>query len=90
MAGELGHITVVPEGNPCGCGNRGCLEKHASATAITAMARLLQLGENVPASQVHQLALAGDARVAAWQARVAHYESLHPHDAVASVSGRNA
>ncbi|QDA56291.1 GTP cyclohydrolase FolE2 [Thermomonas aquatica] len=35
-------------------------------------------------------ALAGDARVAAWQARVAHYESLHPHDAVASVSGRNA
>ena len=33
MAGELGHITVVPNGNPCGCGNRGCLEKHASATA---------------------------------------------------------
>ena len=34
-------------------------------------------------------ALAGDARVAAWQVRVAHFESLHPHDAVASVSGRN-
>lgn len=41
MAGELGHITVVPHGNPCGCGNRGCLEKHASATAITAMAKML-------------------------------------------------
>lgn len=65
MAGELGHITVIPEGNPCGCGNRGCLEKHASATAITAMARLLQLGENVPASQVHQMALAGDVRAKA-------------------------
>ena len=26
---------------------------------------------------------------AAWQARVAHLESLHAHDAVASVSGRN-
>ena len=25
MAGELGHITVVPNGNPCGCGNIGCL-----------------------------------------------------------------
>jgi len=35
-------------------------------------------------------ALADDARVAAWQVRVAHFESLHPHDAVASVSGRNA
>src|SRR5450432_1584229 len=44
MAGEVGHITVVPNGNPCGCGNQGCLEKHASATAITAMARLMQLG----------------------------------------------
>ena len=25
-AGEIGHITVVPDGPPCGCGNRGCLE----------------------------------------------------------------
>jgi GTP cyclohydrolase I len=33
--------------------------------------------------------LAADTRVTAWQARVAHFESLHPHDAVASVSGRN-
>src|SRR5947209_3781238 len=30
MAGEFGHITAVPGGNPCGCGNQGCLEKHAS------------------------------------------------------------
>ena len=34
-------------------------------------------------------ALAGDARVAAWSVRAAHLESLHPHDAVASVGGRN-
>lgn len=60
MAGELGHITVVPNGNPCGCGNRGCLEKHASATAISAMARLLQLGTNLTAAEVHDLALAGN------------------------------
>ncbi len=33
--------------------------------------------------------LSADARVAAWSARLAHFESLHPHDAVASVSGRN-
>ena len=59
MAGELGHLTVMPEGNPCGCGNHGCLEKHASATAITAMARLLNLGDNLSARQVAEMAAAG-------------------------------
>ncbi|WP_246109180.1 GTP cyclohydrolase FolE2 [Vulcaniibacterium gelatinicum] len=34
-------------------------------------------------------ALAADLRVAAWDVTVAHFESLHPHDAVARVSGRN-
>src|SRR5580658_8018769 len=61
MAGELGHITVVPNGLPCGCGNRGCLEKHASATAISAMARLLGYGD-VTAKQVWERAVAGDER----------------------------
>jgi glucokinase len=63
MAGELGHITVVPAGNPCGCGNRGCVEKHASATAIVAMARLLNIGgDNVTSKDVYEIALAGDAK----------------------------
>jgi glucokinase len=39
MAGELGHITVEPDGHPCGCGSRGCLEQYASATAIVRMAQ---------------------------------------------------
>ena len=34
MAGEIGHMTVIPEGRPCLCGNHGCLEQYASATAI--------------------------------------------------------
>lgn len=38
-AGEIGHWTVVPEGRPCGCGNRGCLEQYASARALAALAR---------------------------------------------------
>ncbi len=62
MAGELGHITVVPEGNPCACGNVGCLEKHASATAVIAMARMLGLGDNLTAKAVYDLAAAGNAR----------------------------
>ncbi len=60
MAGELGHITIVPNGNPCGCGNRGCVEKHASATAIIAMAKLLGLGDNMTAKAVYDLAINGN------------------------------
>ena len=32
FAGEIGHITVAPNGMICGCGNRGCLETVASDT----------------------------------------------------------
>jgi glucokinase len=60
MAGGFGHMTVVPNGNPCGCGNRGCVEKHASATAITAMAKLLGLGDAMTSKEVYDLALAGN------------------------------
>jgi glucokinase len=60
MAGELGHITAVPYGNPCGCGNRGCVEKHGSATAIIAMARMLGLGNNLTAKDVYDMAMAGN------------------------------
>jgi glucokinase len=33
-AGEIGHVTVVPEGRRCNCGNDGCLETEASGPAI--------------------------------------------------------
>ncbi|HEY3973613.1 MAG TPA: ROK family protein [Candidatus Sulfotelmatobacter sp.] len=39
MAGEFGHVTVEPNGEPCGCGNHGCAERYASATAVVRMAR---------------------------------------------------
>ncbi len=34
--GELGHQTLEPDGPPCGCGNRGCLEAFARADRIAA------------------------------------------------------
>ncbi|MDF9408177.1 ROK family protein [Pelotomaculum isophthalicicum JI] len=40
-AGEIGHITVLPDGPPCGCGARGCLESVSSGTAIAREARRL-------------------------------------------------
>src|SRR5215467_10225133 len=56
MAGEVGHLIVVPNGNPCGCGSQGCVEKHASATAVTGMARLMRLGDNLASKEVYDLA----------------------------------
>ncbi|MEU0336588.1 ROK family protein [Streptomyces sp. NPDC006193] len=36
FAGEIGHIVVRPSGAPCPCGQRGCLERYASASAVGA------------------------------------------------------
>ena len=33
-AGEIGHMIVVPDGRPCPCGNRGCLERYVSLVAL--------------------------------------------------------
>ncbi|MEU5522621.1 ROK family protein [Streptomyces sp. NPDC047860] len=35
FAGEIGHIVVRPGGAPCPCGQRGCLERYASAAALS-------------------------------------------------------
>ena len=37
MAGEIGHMTIDPDGPRCRCGNRGCLEMYASAKALQRM-----------------------------------------------------
>lgn len=73
MAGELGHISVYPEGQLCGCGNRGCLEQYASATAIKRMAleaigtgsaaalgKAMQQNAELTSQMVYQLAIQGD------------------------------
>lgn len=60
IAGEIGHLVVEwDNGNLCGCGNRGCLETHASGTAIAKMAEKENL---LPATakNVAELAYAGN------------------------------
>jgi glucokinase len=34
VAGEIGHMRLVPDGLPCGCGQRGCLEQYGSGRAL--------------------------------------------------------
>ncbi|HEY6253065.1 MAG TPA: ROK family protein [Candidatus Angelobacter sp.] len=73
MAGELGHTTVDPDGVKCGCGNQGCLEQYASATAVKRMAlEAIAQGEapelatamnrdpEFSAKAIHQMAVQGD------------------------------
>ena len=45
-AGELGHAILIPEGRPCGCGRKGCLETYTSATGIRRTA--LEMMEATP------------------------------------------
>lgn len=53
-AGEIGHQIIVPDGPPCGCGNRGCLEALAKAGALAAMVGAPD------AKTVYEQAAAGD------------------------------
>jgi glucokinase len=53
MAGEFGHVTIEPNGVPCGCGNHGCAERYASASAVMRMAR-----EAIASGQAPELAKA--------------------------------
>lgn len=39
MAGEFGHMQLVPEGRPCECGRRGCWEQYSSGKALARYAR---------------------------------------------------
>ena len=39
IGAELGHVIMCLDGEPCTCGNRGCLERYCSATAIIRMGR---------------------------------------------------
>jgi len=61
-AGESGHGPIFPDGIPCPCGARGCLEMYASATAIVRMAVELGIPATVTASAVAELAGSGDER----------------------------
>jgi glucokinase len=58
-AGEIGHIVVRPDGPRCGCGQRGCLEAIASASAV-ARRYLEAAGRPAPAEEVAELAASGD------------------------------
>ncbi|MEH7388127.1 ROK family glucokinase, partial [Bacillus sp. JJ1521] len=59
-AGEIGHITSIPEGGvPCGCGKTGCIETIASATGIARLAKESIEANNEPSLLREQFEKAG-------------------------------
>lgn len=63
-AGELGHLVVRPAGEPCSCGNHGCLETLASASAIARRYTQATGEREVTAKEVQRRAEAGEADAA--------------------------
>lgn len=67
MAGEIGHMTLIPDGRPCGCGNTGCLEMYASARGIVQSYReasgtsAAARASEVTSEMVYRSARSGDA-----------------------------
>lgn len=62
MAGEIGHMTIIPDGRKCGCGNTGCLEMYASSRGIvmTYQERSARL-QVITSEEIYQAARDGDA-----------------------------
>ena len=58
VAGEVGHLRVVPQGAVCGCGNHGCWEQYASGRALLRDARELVLA-GAPGSEALKQACDG-------------------------------
>ncbi len=59
MAGEIGHTVIWPDGPPCACGKRGCLEAVAAGAGIARVAQE-QLGQQLTAEEVISRAVRGD------------------------------
>jgi len=89
-AGEIGHVTVDPDGPTCPCGSTGCLERYAGKEAILTSAGLAP--SSAPADLV-RAARSGDARAqdavgrAAWALGVALAGVINVLDIPAVVLG---
>jgi len=79
-AGELGHQTIDPDGPPCNCGNRGCVEAFARADRIALACGTETAGAAVAAAE------RGDERAIAGLAEIGRYLGIGVANAVAVIS----
>ena len=64
-AGEIGHMIVQPEGRPCPCGNRGCLERYLSLRAAYEFLKVPDADHAAP-ELLSSLLAKGDRRILRW------------------------
>lgn len=88
--GEIGHMTVDPDGFECTCGKKGCLETVASATGVVKLARkhaeeyagdsalksLIDDGQEITSKMIFDFARDGDALALIVVDRFAHFLGL--------------
>jgi len=87
IGAELGHMIVVPDGEPCGCGQRGCLEQYCSAKFMadrtmrrmsaespqTSLNAILEANGSIDSKDINEARAAGDAFAAeVWDATTRH------------------
>lgn len=71
FAGEIGHIVVRPGGTACPCGQRGCLERYASASAVSAAWAAASGAPDADAADCAEAVASGDPNaVRVWQEAV--------------------
>ena len=90
MGAELGHMIIVPDGEPCACGQRGCLERYCSAKFMaertmarmasekprTALSAIVEGKGSIDAKDINEARAAGDAFAAEVWDRTARYLAL--------------
>jgi len=78
IGAEIGHMIIVPDGEQCGCGQRGCLERYTSATYIakwatrlieqekrqSSLKAILDSGKEINTRNINEARKAGDALAA--------------------------
>nr|WP_240895796.1 ROK family protein [Kineococcus siccus] len=74
--GELGHTSVVVDGEECGCGGRGCVEAYAGGAALLARARARGVAVEPGAGALTSLALAARSEPAAAQVLTEAYDAF--------------
>jgi glucokinase len=90
MGAELGHMILVPDGAPCGCGQQGCIEQYCSAKFMadrtmariaaekpqTALNAIMESNGSIDAKDINEARAGGDAFAAeAWD-QTARYLAL--------------
>ncbi len=64
LGGEIGHMCVQPNGRPCRCGKRGCLEAYSSGSAISTIYRERnangEIDDQISPVQVYERGIAGE------------------------------